>query len=473
MESNELDEEDVKKDFKVHQLDRHAKSSKQVIGINYYEKAGEIYTKDIKRLYSVTLGQVLKPADERPSSGSTIILPDQEITSLLQVLIANQLIYFEHSKVSIDFYVSESKAIVDREQEIEKDRAINLRLYPTPISSELMYDSVIYNQETSVELFFRINIIDQQLNQIDLNEYSEGVLNTFNPLVLFLVFYPSLKNKLEMLKPEKREHFDSVLKFVASRSRDAQEKFAKDKDTLIEYVTMGFLHEIVHALITHLPDKDISGVSEEENARRAQFSFSKYREKLIHDEDLVKSTVYYKNAIKALSKARLKNPDYDVDISLTVEMFCDRFSMFLYENYLKILACQTAFQETYPDNLVHTKVIFALKKAMINDSLENNAYPEIYPELNQFRLSSEQFETITTEFKKAEHAHVYINKFGDPELKEWEYEFFEKFLGLLQKLDEEKKTCQYSEDHWKSSHAIDSGEITKGEVILEGRFSDY
>jgi hypothetical protein len=208
------------------------------------------------------------------------------------------------------------------------------------------------------------------------------------------------------------------------------------------------LHEFTHALALHLPDKIPENASAETRRDMELITFDKYLELINSDQKLQTSVVFNKNLFKALREVRDEEPSEEtsskISAELALEMFCDRFSMFLYENYAKI--------RIYSENFKSADVPFSVDVDFML-RMETQRREGTLRTMRGLKnvLSAEQFDKLEAELAAAEQAHLYIAKYGDPKLTMPEIEFFSRFLEFVKYFDGEKTIMRFTMDHAENS----------------------
>ena len=126
-------------------------------------------------------------------------------------------------------------------------------------------------------------------------------------------------------------------------------------------------------------------------------------------------------------------------------MMCDRFSMYLYENYLKMSIYNKYIEERlgYPANI---DMLMAMEKVRKADKLPGRQ------EMNNLDEADRQ--KLEKELKEAEREHVYIRKFGDPVINAEEWSYYTGLLERLKQLDRENKIMKFDMRHANSSRFI-------------------
>jgi hypothetical protein len=171
----------------------------------------------------------------------------------------------------------------------------------------------------------------------------------------------------------------------------------------------------------------------------------RYLEILNADESL--SAVFAKNLAKALHSLREQEPSKQTEAGISaivlIEMFCDRFSMFLFENYAKIRIYRSLLGELYGDP-------FSVS-TMLNFEEERKRDPEAF-----ITKHPEVTREIMTHLNKAEAVHVYTDPetFGDPLLGIDERTFFGAFLNLLRHFNRQGTILQFSPQHTANSRVM-------------------
>jgi hypothetical protein len=131
-----------------------------------------------------------------------------------------------------------------------------------------------------------------------------------------------------------------------------------------------------------------------------------------------------------------------INILIAIETFCDRFSMYLYENYLKI--------RLYDELLLNRRGYPVTVDAMlVLEAARGEGRLATRPEMTG--VSEAERARLEQDLKNAQHDHVYISAFDDPELTAAERKFFGDFLELLKHIDSEHKILRFTMQHANTS----------------------
>lgn len=428
---------------------RKDKTTEAQHGKTFTEMRAQEAERLLKRQVRKQFGELIEYDEERPWPGAFTIVSEEMVAACLHLLEANGLRRFSDN-ISVDWFTCAEKLPED-----EKGTLV----MATPIGGEPLL-RFPRNPNDLAYLVFRIVIMDPQfLDDKDQPlykeippRYVEAVMNTLNPAAMYRAYKHSLT---EMLKRagDFEKPFQQLLEQMEQKwsRRDAPVDF----ESLREYVGLGFIHEAVHALAIHLPDEIPANLPAEERHALEAISLDKYLEVINNDQTLLTSVVFSKNLFKALEKVEKEEPSRDTQNSISVlialEMFCDRFSMFLFENYLKIQIYHEVLRPKigYP---ITADIMRSLESARRKGKLA--ARGEVQG------LSAEELVKLEADLQAAEKDHVYISKFDDPVLTPAERELFEGFHNLLKHFDNESQIMRFSIQHADSSrfmHATVSG----------------
>ncbi|MCG7852087.1 MAG: hypothetical protein MIO92_06160 [Methanosarcinaceae archaeon] len=442
---------------------RQQKTTEALYGKPFTAIRAEDAQKRMQRQVREKFGEPIEPGDERPWKGAFVIMSEEKYAAMLHLLSANGLRRFS-DRLSVDLF---TYAVT-----LPKDTGAKLIL-ATPIAGEPHFSSA--NQHNEIPTFFRIVVRDPQFlddqNQPLYKEipdqYTTAVLNTLNPAAV----YRAYKHRLpEMLKRagDFAGAFEQILKISAEAWE--RKKAPTDFAALQEYVGLGFLHEAAHALALHLPDEIPQDLLPEEREHLEAISLQRYLDIIndVKDKALLTSVVFTKNLIKALEKVEKDEPSRktqsDISVLIALEMFCDRFSMYLYENYLKIELYNEVLREKigYPITIDSMLSLERSRRAEETGMAEEGVEP-LSERAEVRKLSAGELSKLKDDLKSAEQEHVYIRKFGDPMLKTAERDLFEGFLDLLKHFDDQNKIMRFTMQHADTSrfmHATASGKVS-------------
>jgi hypothetical protein len=429
------------------------KSSQNIFHASFPELAARETAEKLKREDVGRRGTVYpgKNLNERPAKGAFVIVPEEGAAEMFYALVANGLVKFSQ-RIAMDFSY---KPIT-----VSKDP---LHIEALPVESEMVRKHPRFQGDTYY-LASRIVIVDPQFIDARGNPtttelpktYSEQVLKALNPFEFFKSFSATLDDMLKRAGAN-AAYFKQILVDTAKKWKGRQAP--KDAGTLERFATLAILHEATHFLICHLPD-DLSSLSPEERKRQSAFSVDRYLEILNADKTL--NMEYAKNLIKALKSLRDDEPskatEHGISMVVLIETFCDRFSVFLFENYLKIQIYQSVFGDLYGDP-------FSVS-TMLNFEEERKKNPAEFmakhPEVTQEALDA---------LDRAEITHVYIKKYKDAVLDPDERAFFRGFLDLLKHFDKQDTILQFTPEHMETSRIVNatfSGLINRAGVgIME------
>jgi len=415
-----------------------SKSSRSVFHTTFpelacQEAALDLLEKDIRQHGPPYAGS---SPDERPAAGAFVIVTEEGAAEMLAVLTANGLSQFA-DRIAVDFHHKPITLSADL-----------FTIEDTPVESEMILRKPRRTGD-SYRLAGRIIITDPQFTdsggtpvaKVIPSLYCEQVLKALNPFELLKSLAPTLDEKLRRACSN-ADFFKSVLVETAKKwkSRTAP----KDFTPLERYATQAILHEASHFLACHLPD-DRTFLPPEEAERQRAFGFDRYLEILNADESL--PVVYAKNLAKALHAVDGQEPgrqtEAGISVIVLIEMFCDRFGIFLYENFLKVRAYQSAYGNTRGDpSFVKTMLEWEDERGNDPGGFSTR-HPELTPEI---------FEILD----HAPTAHVYTDQetYGDSPLSKDEQTFFRGFLGLLREYDARGTILSFSPEHVKNSRVI-------------------
>lgn len=408
------------------------KISKVVFGKKFNEVAASAIAEVFEKRELKEKGVLYNVNETRPRSGAIALLSDDSVVQMLGVLKDFGLVKFEDS-TSVDFFI---KPIVVLNQD---------HIAPTPIQSELIFQMPKALQG-KIQALFRVIILDPMFinaegKRLNLSqpptEYVEAVLNCLNPASFFRAIGPQQLNPLFA----RAGKFEAIFKanFATAVKKWQNRPAFQDLSTLQKFLQQGLLHEFTHALALNMPDNIPSDFSKAEHDRFSQFSVIAYINLLSTETVLHSSVVYTKNLIKALQSVEGQDispiVQNQVVRELALEMFCDRFSMYMYEMFQKL----RAYHNAIPD--LGDFSIDSMRK--MDKQRRNN--PAAFQSLNN--LSDAEMKSLAADLDAAERLHVYIEKFDDPVLTVAERAIFEPFLDLLRQFDKEKSIFLFAEEN--------------------------
>jgi len=417
---------------------RRDKSTEIQEGHPFEEMRAVEEARKLQRLISEKFGEEIGMDDARPQAGAFPLVDERVVAVWLQLLEANGLRRFS-DRITIDWFT--------RNETLQKGKLEALR---TPVASEPVF-RFPRSPKDAATVMFRIAIIDPRfvdglgkpLYKEIPKEYIAAVLHTMNPDVLYKIFGNSLPEMLQRAGGQSQA-FDQLIKFVAGKAKGRTTP--TDLETLQDYLHASILHEMVHALALHLPDVVPQEMTAEQRKPLEVIKIEKYLELVNADQSLMTSSLFFKNLIKALQRVAKKAPSEEtaanvIDV-LTLEMFCDRFSMFLYENFLKTQIYNKYLHELigYP---LTVDMLVTLEAARKSNQLA--ARQEVA------KLDAKARARMEAELAAAEQDHVFIRKFGDPAITPKEWDFFTNFLNWLKQLDKENQIMRFNMQHANTS----------------------
>ena len=310
---------------------REQKNSNRVLQRDFADLAIEEAREIIQRRDKERHGEKYEKGQTRPVQGAFEIVPEENAAVMLDVLVQNGLVRFEDN-TPVDFHIKEIKMMEGE------------YIDEVPTSSEILFQFP-KGKSGSAHVLFRVLLVDpkfvdengQPLYKEIPQKYVKAVLSNLNPLALFLAYSKDLPELLKRAG-DQAHGFEQLIKYVAKKWKE--KKAPEDFETMRELVTVGMLHEFTHALALHLPDAIPADASEETRRYLEPITFDKYLTLINSDQKLQTSVVFNKNILKALREVRNMDEKEDtqsrINAVLALEMFCDRFSIFLYENFSKI-----------------------------------------------------------------------------------------------------------------------------------------
>lgn len=372
--------------------------------------------------------------ESRPARGAFSLLSEDDVSEMLEMLRAVGLYKFEDS-TPVDFFI---KPLVLVEQD---------HIAPSTVECNLVFKHPA-SKGGDVRLLCRFMVMDPMfVNQNGENlflselpkKYCEAVLNSLNPAAYFRALS---RADLDALFARAGKWGDSFKGCFATAVKKWQKIEApRDMATLCIWQKQLLLHEFTHALSLHLPDVFPPGLPQSEQERLSTFSSSAYLKLLGNTQELGTSVVYIKNLFKALQsveKLEASQATQNTVIRrLALEMFCDRFSMYLFETAQKL----KVYRETFPDlEDITVDVMRKMEKQRLQ-------HPAAFMTVNQ--ISDVQGATLAAKLVSTETGHVYISAFGDPAILPNERAIFEPFLDLLRSLDRKKCIGVFTEEQIK------------------------
>lgn len=418
---------------------RYEKTTEAQEGRSFEELRAMETIRKIERLVEKQFGKKITKEEERPWPGAFALVEERVVWLWLNMLNSSGLGRFS-DKISVDWF-TKAVSLQSGKTGVKK----------TPIGSELFF-RIPRNNKEFASLVFRIVIIDPQfMDHVSLEplykeipqEYVEAILNTFNPHVLYQLFGKDLPDMLQRAG-NFAQPFEQLMTAVASKWKG--KVTPTDYKTLQDYLHLGLIHEMVHALAMHVPDEIPADIPVKDQEIQREISYNNYLEIINKDQSIQTSVVFFKNLLKALQKTAQEKPSEVTQSNiinvLALEMICDRFSMYLYENFLKMnvynnhLKSRTGYS-------VNIDMLIALEEARKAGRLGNRH--EIID------LDDEGRKQMEEELKKAERDHVYIRKFDDPGITAREWCYYTSLLKFLKHLDKENKIMKFDMQHANSS----------------------
>jgi len=417
---------------------RRDKSTKIQEGHPFEELRAVEETRKFQRLITKEFGEEIEADETRPWKGAFSIVDERIVAMWLQLLENNGLRRFS-DRITIDWFT--------RAEILQKGK---LQALKTPVVSELVFQFPCNNRDNAIVLF-RIAIIDPQFLDSQCNpiykeipaEYITAVLHTLNPFVLYQIFGKSLPEMLQH-SGQQSQAFGQMLKYIAGKAKT--KATPSDFETLQEYVHAMIIHEMVHALALHLPDQVPKDLPDDKRNSLESVNFDRYLELINADQSLMTSALFFKNLIKALQKVQNKVPSdetaADVINLLTLEMFCDRFSMYLYDNFVKMGIYNKYLQKIsgYPLN---SDMFITLELARKANQLSTR--------FEVSRMNENDRIQMETDLSAAEQNHVFIRCFSEPFITPKEWNFYTAFLNWLKQLDLENQILRFPMQHADTS----------------------
>jgi len=406
------------------------KGSPEVFGHSFAQKAALVVQREYEKRERQHNGMSYTADMTRPIPGSFALVSNEAVVAMIGVLKDLGLTKFEDS-TPVDFFI---KPILDINE---------VHIAPAPVEGEI----VLSSKPLVEELLFRVVImdplfVDQNGNNLMKTEvpayYAAGVLNAFNPAMYYKLTDESERKTLF----ERAGKFASVFETNFSNAviKWRERSAPQDVATMRACLQQGLLHEFTHALALSLPDKIPSTLPQNEQARLNQFSLTKYVQLLSSATELYTSVAYTKNIMKALRAVEKQQPSgYTQQYVLrlfALEMFCDRFGMYMFELSRKIGAYAAVVMKS--DEKISLDAMRLMEKQRLNN-------PKGFQEINE--LSDEDMRILDSKLKEAENEHVLISAFGDPAILESERKIFEPFLDLLRHFDREKTINIFTKEH--------------------------
>ncbi|MEW6517762.1 MAG: hypothetical protein AB1439_12765 [candidate division FCPU426 bacterium] len=412
---------------------RQEKTTQAQFGTDFAMLRAQESTRAITQRIKQKFGDLIEGDQKRPVPGAFEIVSEDMVETWLQLLEANGLRRFS-DQVLVDWFTKDEEVNEDPKQ---------IYVQPAPIASEPLF-RLPRNQNEMATMVFRIVLMDVKMPYKEIPaRYIEAVLNGLRPDALYQILRDSLPDYLARAE-ENAPAFEQLLKFAAQQW---QKKTApKDFQTLQAWISLAFLHEAVHALVLHMPDEIPANLTVDEQDHLRAINLESYLRLINSDPRLQTSVVFIKNIYKALVKVSDKPASAEtkdsINILIALETFCDRFSMYMYENFLKIQIYNQLLRERlgFPINIDQ---MIVLEGARAKGNLGTQALMQ--------GVTQQQMQQLEADLDAAERDHVYISAFGDPKLTDAEYKFFNDYLNLLKQFDNENKILRFTMQHANSS----------------------
>lgn len=422
---------------------RQEKTTQAQLGTDFASLRAQESTRAITQRIKQKFGELIEGAEERPWPGAFAIVSEDLVAAWLHLLESNGLRRFS-DQLLVDWF---TKA----EEVNENPREITVQ--PAPIASEPLF-RLPRNPNEMASVLFRIVLMDPQF--LDAKDrplykelparYAEAVLNGMNPAAMAQIMRERLSDQLTRAM-DNAPMWENLLKYAAQQWQ--KKKAPTDVQTFRDLIGLAFLHEAVHALILHMPDELPADLPAAEREHLRSISLESYLNLITSDTQLQTSVVFIKNVYKALQKVSDKPASAEtrdsINILIALETFCDRFSMYLYENYLKIQIYNQLLRPRlgFPINIDQ---MIVLESARAQGKLASQALMQ--------GVSAQELTKLEEDLNAAERDHVYISAYGDPELTNEEYKFFNGFLDLLKQFDSENKILRFTMQHADSSRVM-------------------
>jgi hypothetical protein len=195
------------------------------------------------------------------------------------------------------------------------------------------------------------------------SEWIRGVLNVLNPMVYLAAFGKELgvyiddqgklrrgeKGLLDKVSPQLREAYEQIILKNAKRWRglvpfvNVTENIAtaEDLEMAKSIHAAAILHEVSHTTALHVPWKRGADMSDAEWARQEKFNISAIQDLYESNPELTATACFTKNMVKGLHVVRDSNDPVAVTenvvrLTTALETYCDRFGMYLFQNYFKL-----------------------------------------------------------------------------------------------------------------------------------------
>jgi hypothetical protein len=421
------------------------RNSRRILGIPFSEAAAMALVERFMKREVLENGFLYNDNDNRPAQGAFVLTNDDDVEEMFGVLKSLGLNRFA--------FITPADVFAKPILHIDEDH-----IAPATVESGLVFQ-MAKNQNHIVQLIFRVMImdpmfVDERGRSLNLTripaKYVEAVLNSLNPAAYFRALKPEQLDALFA----RAGKFEGVFKasFSGAVRKWQNRPTPKDLETLRVWMKLLLLHEFTHALALNMPDRIPTDLSQEEQARLSRFSVTAYISLLNGATGLHTSVVYTKNLFKALQAVEGQEvssaTQNKVVRLLALEMFCDRFSMYMFETYRKLLV----YHEAVPD--MGEITVEAMRK-MEKQRLTNLAAFRTVNELTDAEIA-----TLAAKMEEAETEHIYISAFGDPAILDAERIIFEPFLDLIRHFDHEETINTFTEEQSRGDFfkATSSGE---------------
>lgn len=429
--------------FKGKREVRKEKTTQAQMGVDFAVLRAQESTRAIIQRIKQKFGELIEGDEQRPWPGAFAIVSEDLVATWLHLLEFNGLRRFS-DQLLVDWFTKAEVVNNDPKQ---------IYVQPAPIACEPLF-RLPRNQNETAKVLFRIVLMDPQF--LDANDrplykelparYTEAVLNSLNPVAMAQILRERLPDQLTRAM-ENAPMWEKLLKYAAQQW---QNKIApSDVQTFRDFIGLAFLHEAVHALVLHMPDEIPAELPKSEQEHLRPISLESYLNLITCDTQLQTSVVFIKNVYKALQKLSDKPAGAEsrdsINILIALETFCDRFSMYLYESYLKIRLYDRLLRKRL-DYPVTVDAMLVLEAARGENLLSARSEMVGMPEPERIKLEQD--------LTNAQRDHVYISAFGDPELTAVERRFFGDYLRFLKHLDNENKILRFTIQHANTSRVM-------------------
>lgn len=422
---------------------RQEKTTEAQLGTDFANLRAQESTRAITQRIRQKFGELIRNEEKRPWPGAFAIVSEEMVAAWLHLLESNGLRRFS-DMLLVDWF-TKAEEVNNNPKEIY--------VQPAPIASEPLF-RLPRNANEMASVLFRIVLIDPQF--LDAKEqplykelparYAEAVLNGLNPAAMAQIMRERIADQLTRAM-ENAPMWEQALKYAEQQWQ--KRKAPTDVATFREFVQLAFLHEAVHALVLHMPDEIPANLSAAEQQHLRSLSLESYLQLISGDDKLQTSVVFIKNIYKALQKVSDKSAGPETRDTITVlialETFCDRFSMYLFENYLKIQMYNQVLR-------VHRGFDINIDQMIVLESARKKG--ELAGEALMQGVTPQEMASLEADLKAAEHDHVYISAFGDPQITDAEYKFFNSYLDLLKMFDNDNKIMRFSMQHADTSRLM-------------------